>query len=478
MQTDHVYLYEAIAEKLAGAISRGTFAADERMPSLRELAKQYDVSIATATQVYHALEDLGYLTTRPRSGYFVRKRIVEPAVSSPPAEPAFLKSKDILLRVKRTLMQPGLLSLGVTADPAPELIPAKAIGRALAGVARRSANLAAVYGHPYGHLDLRVQIARRMSDAGCYLTPDDLIVTTGCQNALSLALRAVAQPGDIIAIESPTYIGISHLLATLGLKALEIPTHPGVGVDLDALQQALTRHPVKACLLMPCCQNPLGASMPEDATRRLVELLAQAKVPLIEDDAMGDLTFERPRPKAAKAFDVDGNVLYCSSFSKTLGPGQRIGWIAPGRYRDSIAYLQSVFHSLSSPVWQQVGIAEFLAVGNYARSLHQAAQAYRKRVNAMRGWVQEYFPQGTRATQPRGGFILWVELPRSVDVEVLERRALEHAIGFAPGLLFSPTGGYTHHIRLSCGGAVEWEKVEPAMALLGGLANEISNPVG
>lgn len=473
MQTDPIYLYESIAEKLAEAILRGTFAVEERMPSLRELARQYDVCIATATQVYHALEDRGLVTTRPRSGYFVRARIVEPAVSKPPDKPTLLERKDILTRVQRALLQPGLLSLGMTADPAPDLIPSKAIGRSLASVARCAANLAAIYGHPYGHLDLRVQIARRMSDAGCYLAPDDLIVTTGCQNSLSLALRVIAQPGDTIAIESPTYIGVPHLLAALGLKALEIPTHPGAGIDIDALQQALARHPVKGCLLMPSCQNPLGASMPEASKRRLVELLAQAHVPLIEDDALGDLSYERPRPKAAKAFDQEGNVLYCSSFSKTLGPGQRIGWIAPGRYRDSVAYLQSVFHSLSSPVWQQVGIAKFLAAGSYTRNVHQAALAYRKRVNTMRDWVQKYFPPGTRATQPRGGFILWVELPESVDVTVLESRAFEQGITFSPGFLFSAAYSYTHHIRLSCGGSVDWDKVEAAVAIVGKLAGEI-----
>ncbi len=475
MQNDRIYLYKSIAEKLADAISRGTFADGERMPSLRQLAGHYAISIATATQVYHALEDMGLLTTRLRSGYFVRKRIVEPMISKPPDEPRLLNSKDLLRRVRQTLSQPNLLSLGVTADPSPDLIPSKAIGRALASVARHAANLAATYGHPFGHVDLRVQIARRMSDAGCYLAPDDLILTTGCQNALSLALRAIAQVGDTIAIESPTYIGVPALLATLGLKALEIPTRPGDGIDIDALQQALARHPVKACLLMPCCHNPLGASMPEVAKRHLVELLARAEIPLIEDDALGDLTFQRPRPKAAKAFDEEGNVLYCSSFSKTLGPGQRIGWIAPGRYRESVAYLNSVFHSLSCPVWQQLGMAKFLAAGSYTRSVNGATLAYQKRVNAMRNWVQEYFPQGTRATQPRGGFILWVELPDSVDVTVLERRALEHGISFTPGILFSPNWSYTHHIRLSCGGSVAWEKVEPAMAMLGKLACGISS---
>jgi DNA-binding transcriptional MocR family regulator len=474
---DRAYLYESVARHLADAIRRGTFAVGERMPSLRQIARQHKISVSTATQVYHLLEDMGWVTTHPRSGYYVRKKTVEPdsepAISQPPDEPSRPINMQLGLRHYQTLLQPGLLSLGVVADPVPDLIPWKTLGRAYAGVARRAMNLTSAYGYPYGHVDLRVQIARRMTDAGCYLTPDDLIVTTGCQDSLNLALRAVAQAGDTIAIESPTYIGIPHLLDVLGLKALEIPTHPRSGVDIDALTQALARHPVKACLFMPSCQNPLGASMPESNKRQLVELLARAGIPLIEDDAFGDLTFERPRPKAAKAFDRDGNVLYCSSFAKVLGPGQRIGWMAPGRYWNSVAYLQSIFHSLASPVWQQLGMAEFLAGRSYARTVDHAIRVYKKRLMAMRHWVREYFPEGTRVTNPRGGFTLWVELPETVDVTELNRRALEQGIGFSPGMLFSPTWGYTHHIRLCCGGSTDWHRIEPAMATLGRLATAI-----
>ena len=474
---DNEHLYQAIAQEMAKAICGGTFAAGARLPSVRKLAKRHSISAATATKVYQVLEDSGLLETRPRSGYYVRDRsskcATEPSISRPPGEPNHPINVQIVLRVQQLVTQPGVLSLGVTSDPAPILLPTKAMGKIFAGVARSAASQSSTYSYPYGHVDLRTQIVKCMSDAGCYLTTEDIIVTSGCQSALVLALRAVTKAGDTVAIESPTFVGVPHLFAVLGLKALEIPTHPSTGIDIDALQLALSRHPVKACLLMPSCQSPLGASMPESSKRRLVKLLARAAVPLIEDDVLGDLTFERPRPKPAKAFDQDGNVLYCTSFSKVLGPGLQVGWIAPGRYRDLTAYLHNVLHSMSSPVWQQLGMAEFLAGGSYTRTVNRIVRAYQKRVNTMRQWVLDYFPQGTLVTNPQGGYILWVELPESIDVDELLRRAIELGIGFAPGMHFSPSWCYTHHIRLGCGGSLDWNKYEPAVAAVGKLAREL-----
>jgi len=475
---DHHYLYEAVAQQLTDAIRQNTFAVGERMPSLRQLADRHRISMATALQAYRLLEDRGLLVARPRSGYYVREAVAEcetgPPISRPPDQPNLPINMQYGLQFQEMMTQRGLLSLGVTADPAPELVPAKALGRILAGVARRAADMPASYGYPMGHDGLRVQIARRMADAGCYCKPSEIVVTNGCQASLGLCLRVLAKPGDTVAIESPTFVANPHLLAVLGLKALEIPTHPQTGIDVDALEQAIQRHAVAACLLAPTCQNPLGASMPEANKRRVVDMLAGAGIPLIEDDALGDLSFERPRPKAAKAFDQDDNVLYCSSLSKVLGPGQRVGWIATGRHHDAIAYLRGVLDSVAWPTWQHHALAQFLAGGGYARAAGAATRVYAKRVSAMRRKVLEHFPDGTLVTNPSGGFNLWVELPDTIDVNELLRRALEHNVGFAPGMLFSPTWSYTHHLRLSCGGSRTWDRTEHAIALLGGLAKQLA----
>jgi DNA-binding transcriptional MocR family regulator len=476
-RASEVFLYQAVAQHLANAIRRGTFAAGERMPSLRQLAERHHISLATAVQVYRVLVEKKLIESRSRSGYYVRKQNVEQDLEPLPSQPVDVPERPVNIQIgfrfHDMISKPGLVSIGVTADPAPDLVPSKVIARFLGSVTRRNPTLGAIYSHALGNDDLRSQIASCMTDAGCYLSPDDIIVTSSCQESLGLALRAVARAGDTIAIESPTYIGIPHLLAFLDMKALEIPTHPRTGIDIDALQQALTRHPVKACIFMPACHNPLGASMPEKNKRRLVDLLAKEGIPLIEDDAMGGLTFEQPRPKAAKAYDRDGNVLYCGSFSKILGPGQRIGWIAPGRYKDPVIYSKTVLTSLSSPVWQHLAIANYLAGGSYARTVSRAVRAYKKRVMLMREWVLGYFPAGTRVTRPQGGFILWVELPESIDVQVLLKSALAKGMAFSPGLFFSPSGGYTHHIRLSAGGSIAWDRMESTLAALGKLANNV-----
>ena len=308
-----------------------------------------------------------------------------------------------------------------------------------------------------------------MADAGCQLAPDDIVVTGGCQEALSLALRAVANPGDIIAIESPTFYGLLQVIDSLGMRALEIPTDPNHGMSLDALALAIEQWPVRACVVVPNFSNPLGYCMPPARKQALVSVLARHDIALIEDDVYGELGFSAPRPEAAKAWDEDGRVLYCSSFSKTLAPGLRVGWIAPGRYRERIEYLKYVLN-LASPTLPQLAVAEFLERGGYDRHLRQVRGDYARQIARMIQTVGKTFPEGTRVTQPAGGFVLWVELPSGSDAMRLYRQALAERISIAPGPMFSATQKYGNFIRLNC--AQPWdERMERAMVTLGRLAH-------
>jgi DNA-binding transcriptional MocR family regulator len=320
---------------------------------------------------------------------------------------------------------------------------------------------------------LRAAIAMRSLQAGCAFSPDDLVLTLGCQEGLNLCLRAVCEPGDTVALESPTYYGALQAIEGLGLRALEVPTHPRDGIVLEALEDLLEREPIKACLLMPCFSNPLGSRMPDENKRRLVEMLRARAVPLIEDDIWADTSFDVPRPKAVKAFDSDGWVMLCSSFSKTLSPGYRIGWVAPGRWRKRVEYLKLV-SSIANPTLPALALAEFLRRGGYDHHLRRARRFFAEGIECGLTAIARFFPEGTRMTQPRGGHMLWVELPPAVDALELFEAALRVGISIAPGQLFSSRLGcrkFAHFVRLNCAYHAP-EIVEKALRELGHLVAE------
>lgn len=452
MSTEKVYLYEQVSADINKSIQHGTYIIGDRLPSLRQLCSDYEISLATAVQAYDYLQQQGVIESRPKRGYFVCE-VQEPAQVPQSSQPGLRPKKVNVAQLAMSLVQEsrqsGLVKLGA-AIPAAELLPLGVLSRAMAGVARREYLAAGSYEQPEGNLNLRKQIVRLMREAGIQTHPDEVVITNGCLEALSLALRQLTSPGDTVAIESPTYFGLLQTIESLGLKVLELPTHPSEGLDLQALEQALSKTPIKACMLVPTYSNPLGACMPQQHRQRLVEILVRYDVPLIEDDEYGFLSYDSKRPKAIKAYEQDGNVIYCSSFSKTIAPGLRLGWMLTGRYNKQIRY-QKFLDNISTAIHTQLAMAELLAKGSFRRSVRNAARIYQRRMEQMRHWVREYFPVGTRISNPQGGFILWLELPKEVDSFALYHLARDKKISITPGHLFSAQPQYTHHIRLSCG---------------------------
>ncbi len=471
------FLYDAIAQELTQAIDQGTYSVGTRMPSLRQLCEQYHVSMTTAQQVYSVLEDASLIATRPRSGYYVRSRAREfdtqPAASQPIDTPYDAPySKDAITSYEE-FYSDDIYQFGSIGSPSEELIPDRILARHITKAVKEFPSQSCQYDSPMGDLELRKQIVLRMYDAGCRVNAENIIITQGCQGALALALQAITTKGDTVAVESPIYPGVSQLLFQLELKVLEIPTHPRDGADLGALTRLIKRQTnnVKACILIPNCQNPLGGIMPEENKRHLIKILSNAGIPLIEDDAMGDLIYKRPRPKAAKSYDEDGNVIYCSSFSKVLGPGHRIGWIEPGKYYDKVIYNKAV-SSLMTPPYIQHAFTEFLKGGSYIRTVNKATTVYLARMTQLRRWVYEYFPKGIRYTNPQGGYFLWIELPKSIDAKMLTTMALKKSIGIGLGTLYSPSELYRNHIRLSCTDS-KMERMRIATQTLGMMAHEL-----
>lgn len=467
------FAYERLAADVASLIESGTLRPGERLPSVRRMSVQRRVSIPTVLQAYQLLESRRVVAARPRSGFYVlpRRESVAPrrdGLSIP--DPIAITSGDLIVRVLDMIANPTLLPLG-TALPDPALLPCAALGRMMGRAVRRNATRSATLFTPAGEPELRRQIARRLVDVGSIATPDDVVVTSGCSEAIWLCLRAITRPGQTVAVESPCYFGTLQAINTLGLRALEMPTDPSTGMSLDALESALARGGVSAVVVNGNVHNPLGYVMPDAAKQRLMTLLCRHDVPMIEDETYAELYYGPSRPSSLRAFDATGLVLSCGSFSKTLAPGYRVGWTIPGRYRDTVLHYK-LATTVSVAVPTQLAIAEFLASGSFDRHLQKLRRVLQSNVHRWAHEVPEVFPRGTRVSHPLGGFLLWVQLPERFDTVEVQRRAVRHGLSIAPGPAFSASGKYSNCLRLNAGYA--WsDRTAQAMTLA---ANIIANP--
>lgn len=455
-------------------VDTGTLAPGSRAPSLREISKQQRISLSTALQAYRLLEDRGVLEARPQSGHYVTRRaathLAAPAMSDPPAKARPIAISTTLLRLHQSSVDPRLVPLG-WAIPNAELLAAARLDRFLARAARTKGTAYNTYSAPKGELQLRQEIARRALRWGAALSPEDIIITSGCMEAITLALSVMTRPGDTIAVESPTYFGLLRALEALGLKVFELPTDATDGIDLSALKKVLERRSVKACLFSSSFNNPLGCTMPAEKKLKVLSLLARYRVPLIEDDINGDIYFGDERPVPFMALDRNANaIIHCSSFSKTIAPGYRIGWLAtktPAHMQSALT--RKLAFTLSGPPLLQVALAEFLTSGGYDNHLRRIRRVFENTIGQMSRAVERSFPAGTKVSRPAGNFVLWLELPKSVRTTALFDAALENGICFVPGDVFSASGRYAHCLRLSCGHG--WDaRIEKGVMKLGKLA--------
>ncbi len=464
-------LYAEISARIGEMIRKGTYRSGERIPSVRALSRQMRVSINTVLGAYAELERAGAIEARPQSGFYVRVRS-EADIWQPPVRavaeiaPSSVILGDTSLAIMENIAGTDLLPLGKCL-PNPDFLPVDKLNRILATEARRFRVQSVSYAATQGVQRLRMQIARHSLDAGCSLSPDDIVITSGCVEAFSLALQTVCRPGDTVAVGSPVYSTFLKFMQWLGLKILEIPSDPVEGMNLDVLAYVLRKNRVNACITIANFTNPLGSLMPDGKKQELVELLARYDIPLIEDDVYGDLSFAATRPVSAKSFDRKGLVLYCSSFSKTLAPGYRVGWIVPGRFQRQVEQLKALFNiATASP--NQFAMAEFLGNGSYSHHLRVLRHVYARQTARMRASVLRYFPPGTRVSSPKGGYFLWVELPEGHDSLKLYEAAMGAGISISPGTIFTLDERFANCFRLN---ASFWsERMEETMERLGKMA--------
>ncbi|MGF6368512.1 DNA-binding transcriptional MocR family regulator [Paraburkholderia sp. RAU6.4a] len=470
-------LYRQLADQYRRAIGNGALRPGDRMPSMRAFMQRHGVSLATATESYRELERAALIDARPRAGYFVR---VPPTAALPcAAEPDLAMQpgaaaqfvgihSEISALVSKFQRYPHALNLG-GATASPDLYPTDALQKAAVRALRRRPTLLTAVGPDQGDPALRAIIARRALEAGSQIGADDIIMTHGGVEAMNLALRAVTQPGETVAVESPCFFGLLQALESLGLRALEIPTSPSTGLAIEALAFALHTHPdIKAVVVVPNLQNPLGSVMPDAHKARLVELCARAGIALIEDDPYRELVDAAPPPRSLKAWDTDGTVIHCTSFNKTLAPGMRVGWINGGRWHPRIGMLKFA-QSRHNEQLSQVVLAGFLETSAYERHLRRLRESLQLRRERMAAAVAASFPDGTRFTPPRGGMFFWIELPRHVSSSALFDAALHDGIRIMPGTVFSNAGRFDHFIRLSCPSA-DLDLTDEAVRRLGRLA--------
>jgi len=467
---DRMKRYEKFADEIAELIRTGVLGPGEKVPSVRHASRTYGVSPSTVFQAYYLLEDRGLIQARARSGYFVREHakrpLHEPELTAHAAQTTEVDVSELVFSVLASLKDPHTVPFG-SAFPSPDLFPLPRLAKSMAHALRMLSPHEIIADMTAGNADLRRQIALRYMVSGVMLPMEELVISNGAMEALNLCLQCVTQPGDLVAIESPTFYACLQVLERLQLKAVEIPVHPREGIDLNALSESLKQLPIKACWFMSSLQNPLGASMSETKKQALYDLLVEHQVPLIEDDVYAELYFGSHPPKPVKSFDRDGLVMHCSSFSKSLAPGYRIGWVAGGRYAEQIARLK-LMTTISPSVPAQAALADYLQHGGYDRHLRKLRHALEMQQSAMLASAARHFPASTRVTRPAGGYFLWFEFPERLDSLQLLRLALAQGISLAPGPIFSASQGFRHCARLNYGHP--WNpRSEQAMEVLGRL---------
>ena len=470
--SDHLYMQ--ISDGIEKMISEEVLRIGDKLPSVRVLSNEYGISMGTAFQAYYHLEGRGLIESRPKSGYYVRfnhRRFPElPEPMNPDDISHDVSVKEMIASIYTDIVASGGMNFAL-AVPDPSLLPAAKINKSVVYALRNTKDHCINYENTQGNIELRKEIARLAFNWGGKVKPGDVIVTSGCLEAITMCLKAVTSHGDTVAVECPTYFGIYQAIESLGLKVIEILSDPVTGIDLVNLQKAIKKSSVKACVVIPNFNNPLGSCMPDENKKKLVEIITQYNIPLIEDDIYGELYFGRNRPKTCKYFDKKGLVMHCSSLSKSLSPGYRIGWAIPGKFFEQVNQMKRVYN-ISCPTITQAAMAHFLKHGRYEYHLKHLRKALHTQSLRYVQAIIKYFPADTKVSRPQGGFILWLELNKKINAFRLRTEAMKHGISIVPGKIFSSSINYSNYVRISFG--KPWnDDVDYGLMLLGKLIKKM-----
>lgn len=469
---DHLYLQ--LAEGIEKMIVDEVLLIGDKLPSVRVLSEEKGISMGTAFQAYYHLEAKGLIESRPKSGYYVRfnykKYPALPATIPTDAQRHEVSVNDIISAIYADITAPALINFAI-AVPDLSLLPVAKLTKSVLHAVRHSNNHCIGYEDTQGNHELRKQVAKLSFNWGGKIKANEIVITNGCLEAITLCLNAVTKHGDTVAVECPTYFGILQAVENLGLKVVEITSDPLTGPDLNGLEKAIKKYPVKACVFIPNFNNPSGSCMPDEQKKKLVSIINKHHIPLIEDDIYGELYFGKHRPRTCKYYDTKGLVMHCSSVSKSLTPGYRIGWAIPGKFIEEVKQAKRIQNIAGATVTQSA-IAHFLQNGRYEYHLKNLRRAlYTQSLRFMQG-VIDHFPADTKVSRPQGGFVLWVELNKKVDTLRLRAEAMKHNISIMPGHIFSVGSNYTNCIRISFGSPYS-EDTDYGLMMLGKLIRKI-----
>jgi len=467
-------VYIEFANKIAAMVDSGIYKAEDKLPSLRSLHKENGLSIGTILQSFNYLIDKGLITSREKSGYFVNHRPGK-KLPVPQALPVSLSERSVHIdKLLRKLRADGVGRNFVSfanAQPDNRLLPFNSIKRVIQQTSRDVSGGYLMLESRYGNVQLREEIAKRSFLWKGSTHADELIITNGATEAILCSLKAVTKPGDTVLVQDPCFYGIMQVLECLDLKIATIPSHPETGISINDLKTACKKLNIKACVLVSNFNNPDGASISTEGKKQIAEFANTHHIPVIEDDLYGELFFKGSRPDTIKAYDTDGWVMYCNSFTKTLVPGFRIGWCAAGRFAYEVARIKSMHNGSTSNFSQQV-VLQLLSSGSYERHLQKFRIELNKNLVRTTNLIEQHFPEGTKITRPIGGLVIWVELPENINAVAFQEKAFQHEVSYAPGEIFSAKGDYQHYMRISYCNL--WEnKVEKALIKLGQLLSEI-----
>lgn len=471
---DKIFRYEEVASKIEKSISDLGLKAGDRLPSVRRISTELAVSVNTVFQAFAILVAKGLIISKPKSGYYINAFIVN-TLSKPDHKnylslPSIVEVSAMATAMMKNAKEHGMINFSILA-PINEFLPITKLNKAVQASMKEYTGESFQYPLVEGHPRLLKLIARRTFEWKQNIPQDKIVITNGCLEAINLCLDALTKPGDTIAIESPTYHGILQSLEVRGLKALEIATDPNTGLIIKELEHALNNNTVTACIFMPACHHPSGAMMPDENKIKLVNLLAEKCIPLIEDDSLGELYFSTYRPLPAKAFDNTDNVLYCSSFSKSLAPGFRIGWVSGGKYQAKLLKLKFGSNISTTGILQDA-IGRFLESGQYENHLKKMRFSIKEQLVKYTAAINQYFPKDTKISTPNGGPSLWIELPKEIDALQLQRKAITLGIGICPGHIFSTLTFFHNYIRINY--CPLWNrKIENGIKTLGQLSQKM-----
>ncbi len=444
-------VYLQIAAAVRAAIARNGLGSGTRLPAIRDLALQLGVHRDTVATAYEALSADGVIESAVGRGTFVAEGDAGRAREAPPFAPALSPVVERLLEFERARPRFGSARDAVAMHaliPDPSLYPAESFRRALNRALARGGPELLLYGSPQGDTALREALAQRLTDAALPVAADELVLCHGASQGIALALRLFCAPGDVVALEEPTYNNVLGAAIALGLRTAPVPMQDGA-VELARLEQTLARPEVKAFYTIPTFHNPLGTTTGLAHRHALLEVARRAGVPVIEDGYEMDLRFAGTPVAPLAGLDASGVVVHLFSFSKSLFPGARVGAVtARGRLREALLALKHA-SDLSDALPLQAALAEFVASGEYDRHLARLRRVLRGRRDALLEALAEHMPEGSRWTHPEGGYQVWLELPGAVDTRDLLADAVASGVLFAPGSQFYGDGRPSSALRLA-----------------------------